>query len=199
MKKFFFFLTVLIFLGPQSRVFAAGPGILPSSDPEFTTGGMSLFCEPQYLGKSDDQLQKMAEKSGESLGTLQQYRNDMEFYISFFNDPDNGLEVFSGATTEDTVRKKAVIREVLACALKSGYIKWWMYLYFVIYAIEYVLNIAGLLSVLMIILGGYYYISGGMSGDTEKGKSTIRYAIIGLVVTLSAWTATNLLLYFLTS
>lgn len=46
----------------------------------------------------------------------------------------------------------------------------------------------GLLSVVMIIVGGIFYvISAGDSGKVAKAKNTIMYAVVGLIVALLAY------------
>jgi len=59
------------------------------------------------------------------------------------------------------------------------------------------LFIVGALSVLMLMIGGVrYIISGGNSTSITKAKNTILYAIIGLIVSLTAYAIIN---FFLSS
>jgi hypothetical protein len=54
--------------------------------------------------------------------------------------------------------------------------------------LQVVLGIAGAIAFLVIVLGGLYYvISQGNPQATEKAKDTILYALIGLVVCVSAF------------
>lgn len=54
--------------------------------------------------------------------------------------------------------------------------------------INYLLYAVGIASVVMLIFGGFKYItSGGDSGKVGEAKNTILYAIIGLVVAILAW------------
>ncbi len=56
-----------------------------------------------------------------------------------------------------------------------------------------ILGIAGVVSVIFIIIGGYkYVISQGNPGDVEKAKGTIIYAIVGLVITMMAFAIVQL-------
>lgn len=89
--------------------------------------------------------------------------------------------------------------EFLACALKLGYVRFWMIPYFVIYALQFGIQLAGLIAVLMIVVGGYYYIAGGITDDKEKGKHIITYALGGFVLVLTSWFIVNTLLLALTS
>lgn len=55
-------------------------------------------------------------------------------------------------------------------------------------AIGFFFIIAGIISVIMIIIGGYWYmLSAGDPQKTKRGKDTILYAVVGLVISLSAW------------
>jgi len=83
---------------------------------------------------------------------------------------------------------------LLACAMKTGHLKFWMVKYFIVYMLEFIISLAGLISVLMIIVGAYFYIAGGLTDDKEKGKNIIKYAIGGLVLTTLAWVLVNIVL-----
>jgi len=87
----------------------------------------------------------------------------------------------------------------LACGIKSGNIKFWMVPYYARHILSFLLGIAGLISVLMIIVGAYYYIAGGISEDKEKGKNVIKFALGGLVLTTLAWIIVNFILLLLTA
>lgn len=54
--------------------------------------------------------------------------------------------------------------------------------------IEFFFIVTGLIAVMMIILGGFWYVtSGGEPQKTKKAKDTILYAVGGLVISISAW------------
>lgn len=93
---------------------------------------------------------------------------------------------------------KISINEMLACGLKSGNMHFWMVPYFVNYALEFAINVAGILVVLMIIIGGYFYIYGAVTDDKEKGKTIIKYAIGGYILVLTSWFIVNALLLAVT-
>ncbi len=58
--------------------------------------------------------------------------------------------------------------------------------------IKFILGFVGALSVLVIIIGGIFYIiSGGESGKTEAAKGWILYAVVGLIVALLGWVIVN--------
>ena len=88
--------------------------------------------------------------------------------------------------------------QILGCAVKTGRIRFWMVPYFITYLIQFLLGLAGAISMLFILLGGYKYIIGGLTDDKESGKKTLTYAIIGLIVSLSAWVVINVIQYQVT-
>lgn len=110
----------------------------------------------------------------------------------FETDPDILKDILDEASKDD-------IEAILGCALKTGEIQFWMVPYYVIFAMEFVIELAGLIVVLMIMVGAYYYIAGGLTQDKEKGKTIITYAIGGFILTLSSWILVNILLLALTS
>jgi hypothetical protein len=61
--------------------------------------------------------------------------------------------------------------------------------------ISIILVVIGGLSVIAIIIGGIFYISsGGDEKKSERGKKTLIYAIIGIVVAASGWAILSLIL-----
>jgi hypothetical protein len=90
------------------------------------------------------------------------------------------------------------LSDLLGCAIKTGQIKLWMIPFFATYILNFVLAIAGLVSVLFIVIGGYQYILGGATGQADQGKTTVINAVIGLVVILTAWIVVNVIQYTLT-
>lgn len=84
-------------------------------------------------------------------------------------------------------------RNYLACAVKTGKVRLWMLPYFVSYIVNFFIYIAGIISLLFVVLGGFWYMAGGITDDKEKGKKTIFYALVGLVLTLLAWIIVNVI------
>jgi len=66
-------------------------------------------------------------------------------------------------------------------------------LYFIVKLIDLVSALAGTLSVLMLLYGGFQYMISGLNDDKESAKKTIRYAITGLVVSFLAYLIVNLI------
>lgn len=89
--------------------------------------------------------------------------------------------------------------EILGCAIRSGYMKFWMLPFFILFALEFLIELSGAFAVLMVMVGAYYYIAGGLTDDKEKGKTIITYALGGFVLVLASWALVNLLLLALTT
>ena len=119
---------------------------------------------------------------------------DSEF-VTIFQDVTNSFD-FTSYINEHGAE---ALGEYLGCAMKLGLVKFWMIPYFVIYALNFAIQLAGLITVLMIVVGGYYYIAGGITDDKEKGKHIITYALGGFVLVLTSWFIVNTLLLALTS
>lgn len=88
---------------------------------------------------------------------------------------------------------------ILTCAIKTGNIKFWMVTFFIRNILQFAISLAGLISTLMIMVGAYYYMAGGLTDDKEKGKTIITYAIGGLILTTIAWVLVNIILLAVTS
>lgn len=114
---------------------------------------------------------------------------------------ENGLEGMpeeldiSDGTDSYSVTKE----DVFSCGIKSGNIKFWMIPFFVRDILQWLLALSGLVAVLMVIIGGYYYIIGGLTEDKEKGKNIITYALGGMALATLSWIIVNLILLAVTS
>lgn len=89
--------------------------------------------------------------------------------------------------------------DILACAIKTGDIKFWMIPFYIRFILEFVIGIAGLIAVGFTVYGGYLYLVSGISEDKDAGKQAIRNGIIGLAVSLLAWAIVNVIVKILTS
>lgn len=90
-------------------------------------------------------------------------------------------------------------KDVLACGIKTGNIMLWMIPYYIRYLLEFIIGIAGLISVGGVIYGGYFYLFAGVLEDKDKGKKAILYAVSGMVLTLVAWAIVNIVISLVTS
>ena len=87
---------------------------------------------------------------------------------------------------------------ILGCGIKTGRIHFWMVPYFIVYIIEFIVNISALIAILFVVIGGYKYIVSGVSDQKEGAKNTIMHALLGLAVVAAAWIIINVLQLILT-
>lgn len=87
----------------------------------------------------------------------------------------------------------------IGAKIHCGYVSLNDFPLLVIYLIQWVLTIAGGIAVIMIMIGGFQYMLGGVTDDKERGKKTLIYAITGLVVAFMAWWIVELIQVWLTS
>lgn len=87
---------------------------------------------------------------------------------------------------------------ILACAIKTGKIHFWMIPFYIVYIIQFLIGISGLIAVLFIVIGGYQFVASGATEQKDKAKTTIKNALLGLVVVLVAWVVVNLIQFAIT-
>jgi len=87
---------------------------------------------------------------------------------------------------------------VLGCAIKEGKVKLYMIPYFIQAILEFIIGISGIVSVAAIVYGGYFYLFAGVSEDKDTGKKAIQNGLIGMVISLMAWTVVNIVISLLT-
>lgn len=87
----------------------------------------------------------------------------------------------------------------ISCSIKTGRIHLYIIPYIIRYLAEFGIGIAATVSMLFIVIGGFQYLTGPLTQNKEQGKKTITYALIGLVLTLSAWVIVNIVQVFVTS
>ncbi|MEK7523570.1 MAG: pilin [Patescibacteria group bacterium] len=115
------------------------------------------------------------------------------------NDSDHMKALQDRERFDAYVTDRTKMSEVLGCAIKLGRIRLFMLPFFITYLIQFLLEIAGLVAVIFVMLGGFKYAVGGLTEDKEAGKKYIQHALIGLVVALSGWMIVNLIQVALTS
>jgi hypothetical protein len=165
-KKIITLSTLLTLLIP-SMVFAQGT-VLPSN-PE---GDVLEIYQSRLNG--DEELQKI-------------YSSACDLFL-YEKGRDNG-----GLKNYITEADRKDQNEALGCAIESGRLSLWMLPLFISYIANFFIGIAGTVSVLFVLLGGFWYMTGGITDDKEKGKKTITYALIGLSITLLAWILVNII------
>lgn len=88
--------------------------------------------------------------------------------------------------------------EILACAIKTGKIHFWMIPRFIVYFIEFMIGLSGLIAILFIVIGGYQLVVSGATDQKDNAKNTIKNALMGLVIVLVAWVVVNVIQYVVT-
>lgn len=92
-----------------------------------------------------------------------------------------------------------VTNDILGCAIVTGRISLSMVPYFIKYFSNYLLGIISLVSLLFIVLGGFFYTMSGLTPDKkDRGKTYIRNAITGMVIAFLAWTVVNVIISAIT-
>jgi len=101
---------------------------------------------------------------------------------------------------EELAKTHPAIREfVLGCAIKTGRISFAMIPYFIQRIINFLLALVGLVSVLAIVIGGYFYVFGGLTDQKEKGKNYLKRAIMGLALASLSWIIVSVIISLVTS
>ncbi|MDP2690958.1 MAG: hypothetical protein Q8O95_00960 [bacterium] len=106
--------------------------------------------------------------------------------FSFFSIPttyaQRSLTILPGGTTDELVRK-----------IQTGRIQLSDIPLFISSFIELGILLAGSIAFIMILVGGYQYIIGGVYSDMrEKGKTTLTYAISGFILCMLAYAIVTL-------
>ena len=105
----------------------------------------------------------------------------------------------TGAEDEGGLTEKQETQNTLAEKFKTGEFEVYDLADYVVYLIEALIYLAGGISVLFVVIGGYKYMIGAISDDKEAGKKTIGYALGGFAVAVLAWTIVNFVQVWLTS
>lgn len=168
-KKILALLVLSALLLPQ-LVFAQQTTLLPGTSDYFI----------HYQEKYDD------------LGTEEKknYKSACDYYLKKL------VEIGAQKTLDDKFKASSpeIRQDILSCALERGELHLWMLPYFVTGIVNFLIYIAGTIAVLFVLLGGFWYMTGGLTDDKEKGKKTITYALMGLVITLLAWIIVNIIM-----
>jgi hypothetical protein len=157
---------------------------------------ITLFIFSSLISVFSFQTAFAQDTSGLQMGTLLPVTKDKDC-----NSLLDQIENASTETSPEVVFKKFdndMKNNVLACAIMTGKIHLWMIPFYVVYLIEFMIGIAGLLSVLFLVMAGFQYVSSGLSEAKDKAKNTIKHALMGLGVALAAWTVVNIVQYIVT-
>lgn len=117
----------------------------------------------------------------------------------FGTSTNNNQQPNQGANPEAQLANKFYVDDVLACAVKTGRIKFAYVPYFVTFFLSLGAVAAGTIAMLFVIIGGYQYVFSGVTDGKDDAKKTIGYALAGLALSSFAWIIVQLVLSFLTS
>ncbi len=85
------------------------------------------------------------------------------------------------------LKSELALDDILACALISGRVKFAYVPFYATYVLQLGMILSGVIAMFFVIIGGYSYTFSGLTDDKETGRNTIKYAIIGLVVSAFSW------------
>jgi hypothetical protein len=105
----------------------------------------------------------------------------------------------NNADVIDGMLKTAMKNEVLGCAVKTGRISLSMIPYYITYFANFLLSLSGVITMLFIVLGGYWYVFGGLMEQKERGKKYITHALMGMVIAILSWVIVTVVINVVTS
>lgn len=162
----------------------------------FTNFSLLVFAglSPEFQKAEDEYASERATILPRTDLDVYACKNVMNYVLSHTKDFKNMFkENFNTGSIQGIVAN-----DVLGCGIKTGQIKLWMVAYYIKFLMEFVIKIAGLISVGGIVYGGYLYMFAGISDDKEKGKKAIMYAVAGMVLTMVAWAFVNIVISIVT-
>jgi hypothetical protein len=110
------------------------------------------------------------------------------------------IQEYEIATDQAFYLKNEPLRsEILGCAVNTGRISLSMIPFFITYFANFLLSLVGLVAMLFVVLGGYWYVFGGLTDQKEKGKKFIANALKGMVVAILAWVIVSVVVNVVTS
>lgn len=81
----------------------------------------------------------------------------------------------------------------LGCRIRDGQVNMGDLALLIVHLIDLLTIFAGSLAVIMIMWAGFQMMVGEIAGTKEQAKTTMMWAIIGLVVSFLAWVIVNLI------
>ncbi len=122
---------------------------------------------------------------------LPEARTDCPDYSKFKDNP-------GGYAVELEKIKQKDPGDDLGCKIKTGTIQL-VDIPFVIRELsEFLIGLAGILCMFFIVYGGYQYVYGALGENKDKGKTTIFYACLGLVLVSLSWIIVNIVIFAVT-
>lgn len=153
-------------------------------------GGAGCVSESQAFDDASKSLDQANTANAEATAKIDQAQKDSS----------NAGQISGGGVPEDELKIDTEYRNnVLACAIKTGKISLSMIPYYIAYIADFLLGLSAIVSILFIMVGGYFYIWGGLTDNKEKGKKTVINAMIGLAMAIFSWAFISAVISALTS
>lgn len=174
MKKIsLFFVFIILFSVFSFPIFVSAQGLLPSTE------------------LSDEACEALSARSFADVANL--LKNDQKKISLTYDKRLSGPPDENGNFPYQTLSIDVTsMDDVLGCALRTGRFRLSMLPYMTLYGIKFFSGLAGVLSVLYIVIGGYHFIIGSLTEEKEKGKKTVMYALVGFALSMLAYTIVNL-------
>lgn len=144
------------------------------------TNLMKAFEDTYYFALDDN--------SNSEIGTLSRFYDT----IDYMNAGKGNTEQFAATGPDDP--NAITSNDILGCSIITGRINLSYLTMFISYVIRMATILAGTISILFIMIGGYKYVIAGVTESQDGAKNTIRNAIIGLAVSTGAWIIVNIYL-----
>jgi hypothetical protein len=109
------------------------------------------------------------------------------------------LQSMEAAPTPDWFLNSDNIQDTLACGIVTGNITLSMIPYFIKYFSTFLLSLVGLIAMLFVVLGGYWYVFGALIEQKEKGKKFIIHALEGMVIASLSWVIVSVVINLVTA
>ena len=202
MKKIFKVIISVYLLAIPFLSFAQGYTLIPSGKSEFVKtpifcrGLMEAYFQVYFTADEDkignyNTLKRFSRATNCTLQNLD--RNSADNQLINLNQTVN----CTGQEEANQNIGKMNQDDILACAFISGRFDIILVKPFLQYALKLLSVLAGTISMLFIIIGGYKYFAGVVTGDVTDAKGTIKNAILGLVVATCSWIIVDLIVTLL--
>ena len=201
MKKIFKVIISVYLLTIPFLSFAQGYTLIPSGTSEFIK--TPVFCrslmEAYYqvyftAGEDIGKYNSLKRFSGATNCTLQNLDSNIAANQIINLNPTVNC---TGREEANQNTGKMNQDDILACAFISGRFDIILVKPFLQYTLKLLSVLAGRVSMLFIILGGYKYFAGVITGDVTDAKGTVKNAILGLVVATCSWIIVDLIVTLL--
>ncbi len=187
MKKLLFAILATIFISIPAH--AQGISIIPEVNEDFRSNYSCTIIMKEFEQLYDFRI-------GGDPTSNQRFKCATDYLGRYLQNPSSTTYT----CPSDVDNPQFTENDILGCSIITGRIRFAYVPRFIVYSLELLTILSGVLSLLFVILGGYYYLINSFSGsDTDKGKSYIKNAITGLILSMSAWAIINLIQLFFTS